>query len=139
MKKATATKTKTTPATPAPVPEKKVKSPVTAKAAPVKPKAKTPSAAPAVKASSSASVLTTISAVIDIGFGNKLWLRGEGPGLSWEKGVVMDCVADDKWSLTIPDASAPIVFKFLVNDLSWSTGTDYVAKPGESISLTPTF
>jgi len=140
MKKATATKTKTTPATPAPVPAKKVTSPVKAKAkAPAKPKATAAVAAPAVKTTPSAPVLTTITAEIDIGFGNTLWLRGDGPGLSWETGVVMDCIADDKWSITLADAGAPVVFKFLVNDLSWSVGDDYVVSPGGSISVKPTF
>jgi hypothetical protein len=134
MKKATATKTKTTPATPAPIPAKKVNSPVKAKA-PAKPKA----AAPAVKSSGPTSVLTTITAKIDIGFGNKLWIRGDGPGLSWEKGLVMDCVADDKWSIALSDAGAPVVFKFLVNDLSWSTGDDYIAQPGATLAVAPTF
>lgn len=139
MKKATATKTKTTPATPAPVPEKKAKSPVKAKA-PAKPKAaKAPAAAPTVKTSAPMPLLTTITAEIDIGFGNTLWLRGDGPGLSWETGIVMDCVADDKWSVTLADAGAPVVFKFLVNDLSWSAGDDYAVAPGGSISVKPTF
>jgi hypothetical protein len=139
MKKATATKTKTTPATPAPVPAKKVTSPVKAKA-PAKPKApKAPAAAPSVKTTPPIPVPTTITAEIDIGFGNTLWLRGDGPGLSWETGLIMDCVADDKWSLTLADAGAPVVFKFLVNDLSWSAGDDYVVQPGASISVKPTF
>ena len=139
MKKATATKTKSTPATPAPTPEK-VKSPAKAKA-PAKPKAKAkaPAEAPVVKTTPPIPVLTTITALIDIGFGNTLWLRGDGPGLSWEKGVVMDCVSDDKWSITLADAGAPVVFKFLVNDLSWSAGDDYVVSPGGTIVLKPTF
>jgi hypothetical protein len=139
MKKATATKTKSTPATPAPTPVK-VKSPAKAKA-PAKPKAKAkaPAEAPVVKTTPPIPVLTTITALIDIGFGNTLWLRGDGPGLSWEKGVVMDCVSDDKWSITLADAGAPVVFKFLVNDLSWSAGDDYVVSPGGTIVLKPTF
>ncbi|ATC65203.1 hypothetical protein CMV30_15260 [Nibricoccus aquaticus] len=143
MKKATATKTKTTPAIPAPVPAKKVSSPVKAKAPakakPAKAAAKAPAAAPTVKTTPPMPVLTTITAEIDIGFGNTLWIRGDGPGLSWETGLIMDCVADDKWSVTLADAGAPVVFKFLVNDLSWSAGTDYVVKPGGSITLKPTF
>jgi hypothetical protein len=135
MKKATATKTKTTPATPAPAPAKMVTSPK----APAKAKPTAIVAAPTVKTSPPAPLLTTITAEIDIGFGNTLWLRGDGPGLSWETGVIMDCVADDKWSITLPDAGAPVVFKFLVNDLSWSAGDDYVVSPGGSISLKPTF
>jgi hypothetical protein len=125
MKKAT--KTTTTPASPAPVPAKKTKSPA-------KPKA-------AVKAAMqpASAVATTIIAQIDVGFGNTLYLRGEGPGLSWEKGTVMDCVSDDKWSLTLGETERPIVFKFLVNDLTWCTGDDFVAQPGSTVTITPVF
>src|SRR5688572_5617630 len=31
-------------------------------------------------------VVTTITARVDVGFGNALFLRGEGAGLSWNKG-----------------------------------------------------
>src|SRR5579872_5239985 len=34
----------------------------------------------------------TIEAKIDVGFGNTLYLRGEGPGLSWTQGVPLTCV-----------------------------------------------
>ena len=82
---------------------------------------------------------TFISAKIDIGFGNHLYLRGEGPGLSWDHGIAMDCVGNDLWTTTVKNAAAPVVFKLLVNDLSWSTGEDYVAQPGQSLTITPAF
>jgi hypothetical protein len=135
MKKATVPKTKTTPPLPVSAPDKKASSPVKTKAP-----AKSKAAAPAIKAvPAKAALPTTITAHIDIGFGNTLWIRGDGPGLSWEKGRVMDCVADDQWSITLHEAGAPVVFKFLVNDLSWSAGDDYIVQPGASISLKPTF
>lgn len=82
---------------------------------------------------------TLISAKVDIGFGNHLSLRGEGPGLSWDKGLTMDCSSNLLWTTTLAGATAPIVFKVLVNDLTWSTGKDYVVEPGQSITVTPTF
>jgi hypothetical protein len=82
---------------------------------------------------------TTIAAKIDVGFGNALYIRGEGPGLSWDKGLVMDCVSDDQWIVTISDAVAPIVFKFLVNDLTWCGGNDFTVEPGASFTVEPTF
>ena len=82
---------------------------------------------------------TSISAKINIGFGNHLTLRGEGPGLSWDRGLVMDCSAADTWTATLKGANAPVVFKVLVNDLTWSTGNDYVVEPGQSVTITPTF
>lgn len=84
-------------------------------------------------------VVTTISANVDVGFGNTLYLRGEGPGLSWEKGVRMECVADDRWSLAFGESARPFVFKFLINDQTWSAGPDYTVSPGTTVMLSPTF
>ncbi len=82
---------------------------------------------------------TFISAKIDIGFGNHLYIRGEGPGLSWDHGVAMDCVGSDLWTISITKAVTPITFKLLVNDLSWNTGEDYVVQPGQSLTTAPSF
>lgn len=118
-------KTKTTKAlTPAKTPAKTIK--------------KTP-ARPAVKKTAPKVVVTTISATIDVGFGNFLYLRGEGPGLSWEKGVLMKCVADDLWTITIPESARPVVFKFLLNDETWCAGDDFTVESGGKVSLTPEF
>jgi hypothetical protein len=81
---------------------------------------------------------TVIQANVDVGFGNSLYVRGEGPGLSWERGVAMDCVRNDLWAHTIEAAAKPIIFKFLVNDETWCTGDDYVVEPGNKITLVPT-
>lgn len=137
MKKTTKATT-TTLATPAPSPVKK-----TTAAAPKAPKAaakKTVApAAPAVKTEPSSKVATKIVAKIDVGFGNTLYIRGEGPGLTWEKGVPLDCIADDQWALTFSETARPIVFKFLINDLTWSIGDDYLVQPGSTTELAPSF
>ena len=116
---------------------KTTKSPAPAKqtARPVK---KAP-AAPAVKKTVPKPVVTTIAAAIDVGFGNLLYLRGEGPGLSWDRGLVMECVADDKWELMVAESVRPLVFKFLINDETWCAGEDYTSKPGSSAVFTPVF
>jgi hypothetical protein len=108
---------------------KAVSAPATAK-----PVRKAPAKKPAIKTTS-----TTITAKIDVGFGNAIYVRGDGPGLSWDKGLVMDCVADDEWSITISDAVKPVVFKLLMNDLTWCAGNDYLVEPGGSIAIEPTF
>ncbi len=82
---------------------------------------------------------TFISARADIGFGNHLYIRGEGPGLSWDHGLALDCAAADLWSATIKGATSAVTFKVLVNDLSWSTGNDYVVEPGQSVTVVPSF
>ena len=104
------------------------------KAAAARPARKAPAKIPAAK-----TTRTTINAQIDVGFGNALYIRGEGPGLSWDKGLVMDCVADDQWIITISDATVPVVFKFLLNDITWCVGNDYVVEAGGSGSLVPVF
>lgn len=90
-----------------------------------------PTAAPAV--------VTSITALIDVGFGNALHIRGEGAGLSWDCGVPMECVADNQWRIVLGESGRPFAFKFLVNDLSWSAGPDYVVEAGATVTLEPTF
>ena len=96
-------------------------------------------AAPAVKSVASKPVKTTISARIDVGFGNALFVRGEGPGLSWEKGLAMECVENDLWRVTLAESARSYTFKFLINDTTWSAGPDFSAACGTSITLTPEF
>lgn len=107
----------------------------------IKPKApaKKPAVAVKKKAVTPSKPATFISAQIDLGFGNHLYLRGEGPGLSWDHGIAMDCVGANLWTATLKGATEPVVFKLLANDLSWNSGNDYVVKPGQSITVSPTF
>ncbi len=127
------------PATKPPAKKQAVAAPVPAPAKKPVAKKKPAAAALAVKPVAPKPVQTTITAIIDIGFGNQLFIRGEGPGLSWDKGVLLDCVGDDKWSITLGESARPVIFKFLVNDLSWNAGEDYSVAAGTSITLTPVF
>ena len=135
MKKTTSKSTKSpAPATKAVLAPKSAPAAKTTKA-PVKQRA----SVPAVKPVAAKKIATTIIAQIDIGFGNLLHIRGEGPGLSWDRGLEMDCVADNQWKVVLGESARPIVFKFLVNDLTWSAGEDYSVEPGASVTLAPTF
>lgn len=51
-----------------------------------------------------------------IGIGNRLFIRGHGPGLSWEKGVPLQFVSIGKWRWETNDAATPVQFKLLKND-----------------------
>lgn len=104
-----------------------------------RPAAKPAAAAATVKPVASKRVQTTIIARVDVGFGNALFVRGEGAGLSWENGMAMDCVEGDLWRIVLPEAARGHVFKFLVNDLTWSVGPDFTAASGSSLTLTPEF
>ncbi len=118
------------------VPAKKTVVVAKKSAAPVK---KTVSPAKKKPGASTESPATFITAKIDIGFGNHLYIRGTGPGLSWDHGVAMDCVGAGLWTITIKQAALPVTFKVLVNDLSWSSGEDFVAEPGQSLTISPSF
>ncbi len=115
-----------------------VKAPAPKVAAPAK---KATAAAPAKKKAKVASEppATFITARIDIGFGNHLFVRGTGPGLSWENGTAMECVGSGLWTVAIKNAVKPVTFKVLVNDLSWSAGPDFVAEAGQSVTISPSF
>ena len=51
-----------------------------------------------------------------IGIGNRLFVRGEGPGLSWEKGVPLQFVSIGKWRWETAEATAPVACKLYKND-----------------------
>jgi F0F1-type ATP synthase membrane subunit b/b' len=51
-----------------------------------------------------------------IGIGNRLFIRGQGPGLSWEKGVPLQFVSIGKWRWETNDANGPVEFKLYKND-----------------------
>ena len=114
----------------------RVSAPAPAAPAPV---ALAPTVARVVAPVVSKPLVTTIKARINVGFGNALFLRGEGAGLSWDRGVPMTCVSANEWLITLPESARPVVFKFLINDAAWSTGSDYSAVPGTSTALTPAF
>ena len=101
------------------------------KASPVKKSPARPKAA-------SASV-TKIIAKVDLGYGNNLYLRGEGAELSWTKGALMENTATDEWSWTSQTATSPLTFKFLINDEIWSTGDNHTVAPGDTSISTPVF
>jgi hypothetical protein len=132
MKKITAKTTKVKKSTP-PAARAPVAAPAPV-AVSLKIAGKAPAKKPAVKTTS-----TKIVAQIDVGFGNTLYLRGEGPGLTWDKGLVMDCVGDNEWTITVSDAAKPVVFKFLLNDTTWCVGDDYLVDPGTTTTIVPVF
>ena len=92
----------------------------------------------AVTTKKSSAKLTTIEARIDVGFGNNLFLRGEGNGLSWNSGVPLQCVDGKTWRWST-QATDNLKFKLLLNDAVWSQGEDLVAKPGAKVEIQPQF
>lgn len=107
-------------------------------AAPAK---KTASAAvkPAAAKKSSAKKVTRIVAHVDVGWGNMLYIRGEGAGLSWEQGVPMICNNGCEWHWIAETEDGPISFKFLVNDEKWALGENVTINAGDVHISDPAF
>jgi hypothetical protein len=87
----------------------------------------------------SADGLTRLTVVSYIGIGNKLYLRGEGPGLSWDKGVPLQFVSIGRWRWETDDAAAPVTCKVYKNDkIEAPLGTLTLA-PGTEQEVTAAF
>ena len=82
--------------------------------------------------------VTTIEAKIDVGFGNNLFIRGQGAGLSWQEGALLTCVDGQTWRWTGP-ATEKLTFKLLINDQIWAQGEDVIASPGKKVEVSPRF
>jgi hypothetical protein len=87
----------------------------------------------------SADGLTRLTVVSYIGIGNKLYLRGEGPGLSWDKGVPLQFVSIGRWRWETGDAAAAVTCKVYKNDkIEAPLGTLTLA-PGTEQEVTAAF
>ncbi|MDR0755481.1 MAG: hypothetical protein LBE99_01010 [Puniceicoccales bacterium] len=79
-----------------------------------------------------------IQVTANIGWGNVLFIRGEGAPLSWEKGIALKNLDIDQWCWECA-LRKPITFKLLINDVQWCDGENYTLTPKQSITITPTF
>jgi hypothetical protein len=87
----------------------------------------------------SADGLTRLTVVSYIGIGNKLHLRGEGPGLSWDKGVPLQFVSIGRWRWETDAATAPVTCKVYKNDKIEAPLGTIALTPGTEQEVTATF
>lgn len=93
------------------------------------------------KAESSASSdgATRLLVTAYIGIGNKLFIRGDGPGLSWDKGVPMQFVSIGKWGWASHDATAPVKCKLYKNDEAAALSGEVTIEPGKHVEVSALF
>ncbi|HTT57481.1 MAG TPA: hypothetical protein VMF63_10250 [Opitutaceae bacterium] len=91
------------------------------------------------KPAASADGRTRLTVVSYIGIGNKLYLRGDGPGLSWDKGVPLQFVSIGRWRWETGDASAPVNCKIFKNDKLEAPGGPITLAPGTEQEITAAF
>jgi chemotaxis protein histidine kinase CheA len=130
------------PAAPENAPE-----PEPAPAPAVAPMGSLPSDEPAPESSSTAEVESSTSSdgatrllvTAYIGIGNKLFIRGDGPGLSWDRGVPMQFVSIGKWGWFTHDATGPVRCKLYKNDDLASLTGEVVLETGRHTEVTALF
>jgi hypothetical protein len=83
--------------------------------------------------------VTVVEARIDVGLGNTLFIRGQGDGLSWERGKPLTCVDASTWVWVSSQARDKVVFKLLLNDQIWAQGKDLFLEAGRKIEIVPSF
>jgi len=91
------------------------------------------------KAKRSGNKVSTLIAQVLIGIGNKPYVRGEGPGLSQDKGVPMEFLGIGKWQWTAPHAEETITCYIYKNDEIAAEGGGIVLEPGQRRAVSPKF
>jgi len=88
----------------------------------------------------SADGATRLIVTAYIGIGNRLFIRGDGPGLSWEKGVPLTFVSIGKWRWETNDATGTVRFKIFKNDETECTALgERTVEPGAQLELSASF
>src|SRR5690242_925184 len=80
-----------------------------------------------------------IEAKVDVGWGNALFIRGQGAGLGWLKGMPLACLDGSTWVWLSNESQDKVTFKLLINDEVWAEGEDQVGEPGGKIEVRPVF
>jgi hypothetical protein len=88
----------------------------------------------------SADGATRLLVTAYVGIGNRLFVRGVGPGLSQDKGVPLQFVSIGKWRWETADATAPIRVKLYKNDqVECSALGEIALDPGHQAEVTANF
>ena len=73
------------------------------------------------------------------GIDNDIFIRGEGPGLSWDEGVPMDFLELGKSSWSPSDKSVAMVIQLFKNDEEPDANGKVELEPGEKVEISPDF
>ena len=90
-------------------------------------------------ATPSADGRTRLTVTSYIGIGNKLYLRGEGPGLSATKGVPLQFVSIGRWRWETGEATTPVVCRIYKNDKLEAPIGPLTLAPGTEQEVSATF
>lgn len=83
--------------------------------------------------------VTIIEVTRDVGFGNTIFIRGAGDGLSWDQGFPMECIGSSSWIWAAHKSAGEIVFRLMLNDDTAFSTTVLSAPAGERTRVVPHF
>jgi hypothetical protein len=88
-----------------------------------------------------ATTMTTINVHYNAGYGNALWLRGDTYPFWWDLGRPMRNLGNNVWSWETERLTAgqTVQVKPLVNDYTYSDGSNFTITGGSTVDLYPTF
>ena len=86
-------------------------------------------------------IITKIRVHYDVGLGNDMYIRGNSYPLWWDKGRKMRNISADVWEYEMEriPSGVTVEFKPLINDVTWSTGSNYTITGGQTIDIYPNF
>lgn len=87
----------------------------------------------------STQVCSQIAVSLDCGFGNSLFIRGEGAQLSWHRGMPLENVGPDRWIWKTTATFQQMHFKLLLNDVEFEMGPNRTINLGESLEISLKF
>jgi len=90
-------------------------------------------------ASGAVSDAATIRVHYDTGWGNRISIRGNKSPLSWYGGVDATWTTGNVWTYSWSDSVGDVELKPLVNDATWSVGSNYRVPAGTTVDIYPYF
>ena len=75
----------------------------------------------------------------DVGWGNRVTVRGDKAPLSWTAGAAATWTTGNAWTYSWPDSAGDVQVKPLINDATWSIGANYRVKAGTTLDIYPYF
>lgn len=82
---------------------------------------------------------TRITVKFDAGQGNQLFIRGNGPGMTWDEGIPLTNVGSDLWVFETQLEFEPFEYKILLNDKQWEDGENHTTQVGKKIEIATKF
>lgn len=82
---------------------------------------------------------TTVRVHYDVGWGNRITLRGNKAPFSWNTGINATWTTGNAWTYTWSNSVGDVELKPLINDVTWSIGANYKVKAGTTVDIYPFF